>query len=192
MERDARVRQWCGLYLDFPLLVKQIGWLKSFRFVLLKPLGGPDLDERLPRNSRPFRIPVKGINHPRGKINIHPSLFLSRALGLRHIEELGNILSLVKFPVKLLRFHKSQPLHPGTGGRRSLSQILSFSVRRFLRFILQPVFFFPGGAKIPPAVNERQNGNPLILNPIDETIAIHKQLSDILIPEFRHHAPPLC
>ena len=103
--------------MNFAFSVKRFNGPKLFFFVLLDPLGYPDLDERLPRNPKPIRLPDIG-NQSSTWENQHSTFaVLEQGNRFRHVEDLGNILSLLALPFKLLRPHKPQRLPPGTGGR---------------------------------------------------------------------------
>jgi len=123
MKREQRDRQWAGLYWNYPFRSRQFWHLKKCRLVPLDPLGYPDLDERLPRNPKPIRLPVIGNQSSPWENQHSPFAFLEQSNRLRHIEDLGNLLSFLTLPSEFLPLRRLRRLRPGNAGQRSLPPV---------------------------------------------------------------------
>ena len=117
--------------MNFDFLVKRFNRLRLFCFVLFDPLGYPNLDERLPRNPKPIRLPVIGNQSSPWENQHSPFAFLEQSNRLRHIEDLGNLLSLLTLPFEFLPLRRLRRLRPGNAGQRSLPPVPQYGPEPF-------------------------------------------------------------
>jgi hypothetical protein len=68
----------------------------SLRSNFLKAFGEPYFDYGLASNPQTTCLPIKGIDHPGGKIHIDSTLFLKRPPSLGQIQNASNILTLIE------------------------------------------------------------------------------------------------
>ena len=85
-----------------------------------KPIGQPELDQRLPRHPKSTRFTVKGIHHPSREVHIHPLGIRTDTPSLAEINVIKDFPAILKFAIKDLRFHKVQPPHPVIASRKSI------------------------------------------------------------------------
>ena len=78
-------------------------------FLFRQAFCNPDLDDRLPRNSKSLRFFVERLDHPDRKIDIDPSLLLCGTVRLRNFEVLRNVFTTVEFIFELFSFDRFRP-----------------------------------------------------------------------------------
>jgi len=69
---------------------------------VIEPVGQPHFDQRLPRDTPPFRLCIKPVHHPAGKIDIDALGLPPGPAGGGPIDIRINILAIVKQAVKFL------------------------------------------------------------------------------------------
>jgi len=75
----------------------------------LKMLRNQNFNQRLPGNTQTTGLFIERLNHPDRKIHIDPLLLLLGPPGFGKVQILSNILSGLKFCIKIFSFHIRQP-----------------------------------------------------------------------------------
>ena len=83
--------------------------LAGFPHFFLQSLGNPHLDNRLPRYPKTACLGIQRLDDPIGKIDVHASLLMPRATGLREGKMRCYVLPLIKHLFEILRFYNTAP-----------------------------------------------------------------------------------